>query len=142
MLSILVVTDLASYPITNFIVSFVPSRSQLVLFSPLVAATARGILRARSPPHPPRPSLPVPLRPISLISVRIRQGQAHRDLLRRTNRKIDLGECGSMILDALIKIRNETDPSVSFRRSLRVGGHRWLQRRRPPHQDPVLGGSW
>lgn len=35
--------------------------------------------------------------------------------------EIDLNECGPMILDALIKIKNEDDPSLTFRRSCREG---------------------
>lgn len=34
---------------------------------------------------------------------------------------IDLNECGPMVLDALIKIKSELDPSVTFRRSCREG---------------------
>ncbi|MCP9263654.1 Succinate dehydrogenase [ubiquinone] iron-sulfur subunit, mitochondrial [Dirofilaria immitis] len=34
---------------------------------------------------------------------------------------IDLDECGAMILDALIKIKNEVDPTLTFRRSCREG---------------------
>ena len=34
---------------------------------------------------------------------------------------IDLDECGPMVLDALIKIKNEMDSSVTFRRSCREG---------------------
>jgi hypothetical protein len=34
---------------------------------------------------------------------------------------IDLKECGPMVLDALIKIKDEMDPSLSFRRSCREG---------------------
>ncbi|CDP15766.1 unnamed protein product [Coffea canephora] len=34
---------------------------------------------------------------------------------------IDLKECGPMVLDALIKIKNEIDPSLTFRRSCREG---------------------
>ena len=34
---------------------------------------------------------------------------------------IDLGACGPMILDALIKIKNEVDASLTFRRSCREG---------------------
>lgn len=30
-------------------------------------------------------------------------------------------QCGPMVLDALIKIKNEIDPSLSFRRSCREG---------------------
>ncbi|KAK4712651.1 hypothetical protein R3W88_007164 [Solanum pinnatisectum] len=35
--------------------------------------------------------------------------------------KIDLKECGPMVLDALIKIKNEIDPTLTFRRSCREG---------------------
>ncbi|OBZ78259.1 Succinate dehydrogenase [ubiquinone] iron-sulfur subunit, mitochondrial [Grifola frondosa] len=34
---------------------------------------------------------------------------------------IDLNQCGPMILDALIKIKNEMDPTLTFRRSCREG---------------------
>ena len=34
---------------------------------------------------------------------------------------IDLANCGPMVLDALIKIKNETDSSLTFRRSCREG---------------------
>ncbi|XP_059619974.1 succinate dehydrogenase [ubiquinone] iron-sulfur subunit, mitochondrial [Phlebotomus argentipes] len=35
--------------------------------------------------------------------------------------KVDLKECGPMVLDALIKIKNEMDPTLTFRRSCREG---------------------
>ncbi|KAL9229346.1 hypothetical protein vseg_004823 [Gypsophila vaccaria] len=34
---------------------------------------------------------------------------------------IDLKQCGPMVLDALIKIKNEVDPTLTFRRSCREG---------------------
>jgi succinate dehydrogenase / fumarate reductase iron-sulfur subunit len=34
---------------------------------------------------------------------------------------IDLNHCGPMILDALLKIKNEVDPTLTFRRSCREG---------------------
>ena len=34
---------------------------------------------------------------------------------------IDPDQCGPMVLDALIKIKNETDPTLTFRRSCREG---------------------
>jgi len=34
---------------------------------------------------------------------------------------VNLDECGPMVLDALIKIKGETDPSLTFRRSCREG---------------------
>lgn len=35
--------------------------------------------------------------------------------------EIDLNECGPMVLDALLKIKNEIDPTLTFRRSCREG---------------------
>ena len=35
--------------------------------------------------------------------------------------EIDLDECGPMVLDAVIKIKNEIDPTLTFRRSCREG---------------------
>jgi len=35
--------------------------------------------------------------------------------------EIDLNNCGPMVLDALIKIKNEMDPTLTFRRSCREG---------------------
>ncbi|CCH61199.1 hypothetical protein TBLA_0E01400 [Henningerozyma blattae CBS 6284] len=35
--------------------------------------------------------------------------------------KVDLNECGPMVLDALLKIKNEQDPTLTFRRSCREG---------------------
>ena len=34
---------------------------------------------------------------------------------------IDMDDCGPMVLDAIIKIKNEQDPSLTFRRSCREG---------------------
>ena len=35
--------------------------------------------------------------------------------------EVDVDECGPMVLDALIKIKNEIDPTLTFRRSCREG---------------------
>ena len=35
--------------------------------------------------------------------------------------EIDLDKCGPMVLDAIIKIKNEIDPTLTFRRSCREG---------------------
>lgn len=35
--------------------------------------------------------------------------------------QINLNDCGPMVLDALIKIKNEVDPTLTFRRSCREG---------------------
>lgn len=34
---------------------------------------------------------------------------------------VDTGKCGPMVLDALVKIKNEQDPTLTFRRSCREG---------------------
>merc|ERR1711973_710404 len=43
------------------------------------------------------------------------------DKPRMEEYKVDLNNCGPMVLDALIKIKNEIDPSLTFRRSCREG---------------------
>jgi len=43
------------------------------------------------------------------------------DKPRMEEYKVDLNNCGPMVLDALIKIKNEMDPSLTFRRSCREG---------------------
>jgi succinate dehydrogenase / fumarate reductase iron-sulfur subunit len=35
--------------------------------------------------------------------------------------EVDINSCGPMVLDALIKIKNEIDPTLTFRRSCREG---------------------
>ncbi len=37
------------------------------------------------------------------------------------NYVVDLDDCGPMVLDALIKIKNDIDPTIAFRRSCREG---------------------
>ncbi|XP_020901238.2 succinate dehydrogenase [ubiquinone] iron-sulfur subunit, mitochondrial [Exaiptasia diaphana] len=43
------------------------------------------------------------------------------DKPRMQEYKVDLNSCGPMVLDALIKIKNEIDPTLTFRRSCREG---------------------
>ncbi|KJE97089.1 succinate dehydrogenase iron-sulfur subunit [Capsaspora owczarzaki ATCC 30864] len=40
---------------------------------------------------------------------------------RLQNYQVDLNTCGPMVLDALIKIKNDIDPTLTFRRSCREG---------------------
>jgi succinate dehydrogenase / fumarate reductase iron-sulfur subunit len=40
---------------------------------------------------------------------------------RTDSYEVDLAACGPMVLDALIKIKNEVDPTLTFRRSCREG---------------------
>ncbi|KAG8430960.1 hypothetical protein GDO86_019647, partial [Hymenochirus boettgeri] len=43
------------------------------------------------------------------------------DKPRMQTYEVDLNTCGQMVLDALIKIKNEMDPTLTFRRSCREG---------------------
>jgi succinate dehydrogenase / fumarate reductase, iron-sulfur subunit len=43
------------------------------------------------------------------------------DKPRIDNYAVDLDRCGPMVLDALLKIKNEVDPTLTFRRSCREG---------------------
>merc|ERR1712037_1079573 len=43
------------------------------------------------------------------------------DKPRMEEYKVNLNDCGPMVLDALIKIKNQMDPSLTFRRSCREG---------------------
>ncbi|MCZ6537257.1 MAG: succinate dehydrogenase iron-sulfur subunit [Gammaproteobacteria bacterium] len=45
----------------------------------------------------------------------------NEDNPRMDSYEVDMDSCGPMVLDALIKIKNEIDPSLSFRRSCREG---------------------
>lgn len=43
------------------------------------------------------------------------------DKPRMQEYEVDMNTCGPMVLDALIKIKNEIDPTLTFRRSCREG---------------------
>ena len=45
----------------------------------------------------------------------------NRDNPRMDSYEVDMDSCGPMVLDALIKIKNEIDPGLAFRRSCREG---------------------
>ena len=49
--------------------------------------------------------------------------------------EVDMDACGPMVLDALIKIKNEIDSTLTFRRSCREGicGSLRDEHRRPEH---------
>jgi len=65
--------------------------------------------------------------PTDGAAVRTRQFKVYRwdpdtDENPRTDTyEVDLDKCGPMVLDALIKIKNEIDPTLTFRRSCREG---------------------
>lgn len=48
-----------------------------------------------------------------------KDGKAEKPRLQTFD--VDLNKCGPMVLDALIKIKNEVDPTLTFRRSCREG---------------------
>ncbi len=54
--------------------------------------------------------------------------------------EVDMDACGPMVLDALIKIKNEIDSTLSFRRSCREGIclRQCMRRRQARHQDLSL----
>ena len=56
--------------------------------------------------------------------------------------EIDLDDCGPMVLDALIKIKNETDTTLTFRRSCREGICLGSKRKHLPHLIPSAGNPW
>lgn len=86
-----------------------------------------------------RPALPKIWQAQSLLPVRFQQTAAHDapkekkfliyrwdpekpgDKPRMQEYTVDLNHCGPMVLDALIKIKNEIDPTLTFRRSCREG---------------------
>jgi len=45
----------------------------------------------------------------------------HGDKPRMQEYEIDTNKCGPMVLDGLLKIKNELDPTLTFRRSCREG---------------------
>ena len=50
-----------------------------------------------------------------------RYDPSNGDKPRMDTYEVDLDSCGPMVLDALIKIKNEIDPTLTFRRSCREG---------------------
>ena len=55
------------------------------------------------------------------VLTRAQNPEVPNDKPRLETFTIDLSKCGPMILDALIKIKNEVDPTLTFRRSCREG---------------------
>lgn len=69
------------------------------------------------PPPPPPPAKPKEPRKKNFTIYRWKPGS---DPKMQTY-SVDLNKCGTMVLDALIKIKNEMDSTLSFRRSCREG---------------------
>ncbi|MGH8250442.1 MAG: succinate dehydrogenase iron-sulfur subunit [Steroidobacteraceae bacterium] len=65
--------------------------------------------------------------PAATAATRVRQFRIYRwnpdskEPPRVDTYDVDLDRCGTMVLDALIKIKNEVDPTLTFRRSCREG---------------------
>ena len=51
----------------------------------------------------------------------IKEEEKKQVKLENQKDEIDLSKCGPMVLDAIIKIKNEIDPTLTFRRSCREG---------------------
>lgn len=72
----------------------------------------------------------VPLKTVSAVDVaggRVKRFKIYRyDPARSTgpymqDYSVDMDKCGPMVLDVLLKIKNEQDPTLTFRRSCREG---------------------
>ncbi|KAK1736928.1 succinate dehydrogenase [ubiquinone] iron-sulfur subunit [Skeletonema marinoi] len=105
-------------------------------FNSLTAAVARSTIGAVSnasssaslPEQPAYCSVPSPqLQNHSSQEERIkyfkiyRWDPDHRQKPYLSTYPVDLNDCGPMVLDALIKIKSEQDPTLTFRRSCREG---------------------
>lgn len=86
------------------------------------AAAATAVEKGQPPPPPPPPSPPPPPKPKEkrMKSFQIYRWKPGEDP-KMQNYDIDLNDCGAMVLDALIKIKNEMDQTLTFRRSCREG---------------------
>ena len=58
---------------------------------------------------------------IRVMCVVVQDPDKPGDKPRMQEYQVDLNACGPMVLDALIKIKNEIDPTLTFRRSCREG---------------------
>ncbi|XP_033172405.1 succinate dehydrogenase [ubiquinone] iron-sulfur subunit [Drosophila mauritiana] len=78
---------------------------------------------APPPPPPPPPAKSAP--PVKAKKPRLKTFEIYRwkpgDQPQTQTYEVDLEQCGAMVLDALIKIKNEMDPTLTFRRSCREG---------------------
>ncbi|XP_039499810.1 succinate dehydrogenase [ubiquinone] iron-sulfur subunit [Drosophila santomea] len=83
-----------------------------------------------APPPPPPPPPPTPAAGKSAPSMkakkpRMKTFEIYRwkpgDQPQTQTYSVDLEQCGAMVLDALIKIKTELDPTLTFRRSCREG---------------------
>ncbi|XP_070075018.1 succinate dehydrogenase [ubiquinone] iron-sulfur subunit isoform X1 [Drosophila takahashii] len=77
------------------------------------------------PPKPPSSSSPTAPKKTKSSSPRMKSFEIYRwkpgEQPQTQTYSVDLEKCGAMVLDALIKIKNEMDPTLTFRRSCREG---------------------
>ncbi|KAL3611975.1 hypothetical protein D5086_002995 [Populus alba] len=88
---------------------FIPSRLQ--------ATAAAAVAEAKPVEQPTNPTKPQHLKTFQIY----RWNPDNPTKPELQNYEIDLNKCGPMVLDALIKIKNEIDPTLTFRRSCREG---------------------
>ncbi|XP_036676790.3 succinate dehydrogenase [ubiquinone] iron-sulfur subunit [Drosophila suzukii] len=78
-----------------------------------------------APPPPPPSSAPSPPPKAKSANPRMKSFEIYRwkpgEQPQTQTYSVDLEKCGAMVLDALIKIKNEMDPTLTFRRSCREG---------------------
>ena len=76
----------------------------------------------RTPARRPGKSWPAPAAAKRTKDFRVYRYNPDEDANPRIDiYRVDLDSCGPMVLDALIKIKNEIDPTLAFRRSCREG---------------------
>ncbi|XP_016972069.1 succinate dehydrogenase [ubiquinone] iron-sulfur subunit [Drosophila rhopaloa] len=92
------------------------------------AAQSGGASAGKPPQQPPPPPPPSPTAPTAKpksTTPRMKSFEIYRwkpgDQPQLQTYTVDLEKCGAMVLDALILIKNEMDPTLTFRRSCREG---------------------
>ncbi|KAK9368164.1 alpha-helical ferredoxin [Lipomyces kononenkoae] len=100
---------------SNTIVGSV-SRSMALSMRAGAVSTMRGMATATS--EPARPANPPRMKKLKIYRWNPDEPSAKP---RMQDYDVDLNECGPMMLDAIIKIKNEQDPTLTFRRSCREG---------------------
>ncbi|OQV13144.1 Succinate dehydrogenase [ubiquinone] iron-sulfur subunit, mitochondrial [Hypsibius exemplaris] len=93
---------------------FVPRNANLMVVR---AASQAAAAQAKTP----EPKKAAPVAQVKKFSVYRWDPDKSGDKPHMQTYEVDLTQCGPMILDALIKIKNEVDPTLTFRRSCREG---------------------
>ncbi|XP_017110957.1 succinate dehydrogenase [ubiquinone] iron-sulfur subunit [Drosophila elegans] len=89
------------------------------------SAQPGGASAGKPPGLPPLPPSPPPAAKAKSSTPRMKNFEIYRwkpgDQPQLQTYSVDLEKCGAMVLDALIMIKNEMDPTLTFRRSCREG---------------------